>query len=86
MNLESLIIETGQKHHDAFIESDGADPEWPIWYANYLQKPLNALLNTDLTKSQIIFELIRLDQLHGGSDNWAREYANELLTKYGKHT
>jgi NAD(P)H-hydrate epimerase len=38
--LTALLIETGQRHHRAYQESDGADPEWALWYAGYLQAHL----------------------------------------------
>jgi hypothetical protein len=39
--LQELFREVGKAHHQAFIETDGADPEWPLWYANFLQGRLN---------------------------------------------
>ena len=33
--LENLFHEVGEAHHQAYIETDGADPEWPLWYADY---------------------------------------------------
>ena len=80
--IADLLVLAGKAHHQAYIETDGDDPEWPIWYASYLQKPLNSTLNTDLTKSQIVFELVRLNQLYGSSSNWAKEYADDLSSKY----
>ena len=38
--LEGLFHEVGEAHHRAYIETDGADPEWPLWYADYLQERL----------------------------------------------
>src|SRR5215207_621925 len=35
--LEGLFHEVGEAHHQAYIETDGADPEWPLWYADYLR-------------------------------------------------
>ena len=35
-SLENLFRETGQAHHQAFLSTNGADPDWPIWYAGYL--------------------------------------------------
>ena len=30
-----LLLNSGQVHYQAFGVSDGADPEWPTWYAEY---------------------------------------------------
>src|SRR3954471_10797358 len=38
--LEGLFHEVGEAHHQAYIETDGADPEWPLWYADYLRDKL----------------------------------------------
>ena len=43
-NLADLFLETGHAHHAAFAATDGADPEWPIWYAEHLQAPLTKVL------------------------------------------
>ena len=38
--LAELFKQTGEAHHQAFLETDGEDPEWAIWYAGYLQDRL----------------------------------------------
>ena len=38
-NLVDLLVETGRAHQAAFAATDGADPDWPIWYADCLQEP-----------------------------------------------
>jgi hypothetical protein len=40
--LTELFIQTGQAHHQAFVDTNGSDPDWPIWYASYLREPLVA--------------------------------------------
>ena len=44
----------GRAHHQAFIETDGEDPEWPLWYASYLQAPLSSKLNHELSCLMIV--------------------------------
>jgi hypothetical protein len=34
--LAALFKQTGEAHHEAFLDTDGDDPEWPLWYAKYL--------------------------------------------------
>ena len=41
--IAQLLLQTGQAHHAAYFEADGADPDWPLWYAEYLQKRLPPL-------------------------------------------
>ena len=38
--LAELLLETGHHHHQAYVSSDGVDPEWALWYADYLQTRL----------------------------------------------
>ena len=56
--LEGLFHEVGEAHHQAYIETDGADPEWPLWYADYLRERLSALLDASFTKSDLVHMLV----------------------------
>ena len=57
-SLEGLFREVREAHHQAYIETDGADPEWPLWYAEHLRERLGALLNASFTKSELVYMLI----------------------------
>ena len=61
-DLEALLTAAGPAHHQAFIETDGEDPEWPLWYAEYLQEGLSEALGAVLTKSRIVYLLIDAEQ------------------------
>lgn len=83
--LATLLKETGENHHQAFIETDGNDPEWPIWYANYLYTRLNKLLNAELTKSETIHLLLSIDKQRtseASDANWPEYYAKQMLRIY----
>ena len=83
--LVALLRESGPAHHQAYIETDGDDPDWPIWYAEYLQEGLNALLGTALTKTQLIMLLVELDQLQRNVDHdgdWPTFYAERMIARY----
>src|SRR3712207_3255228 len=56
--LEGLFHEVGAAHHQAYIETDGADPEWPLWYADYLRERLGELLDASFTKSGLPHVLV----------------------------
>jgi hypothetical protein len=56
--LEGLFREVGEAHHQAYIETDGADPEWPLWYADYLRDRLAPLLDASFTRSELIYLLV----------------------------
>ena len=83
--LEALFQEVGHQHHEAFFETDGADPEWPLWYADRLQDRLSNLLGTELTRSEIVYLLIHLGKeqaLQAPDMRWPRFYAEYLAREY----
>jgi hypothetical protein len=83
--LEGLFHEVGEAHHQAYIETDGADPEWPLCYADYLRERLGALLDVSFTRSQLVYLLIRVaseQPLNAPGANWARYYARWFITRY----
>lgn len=58
ISIADLIREAERAHRDAVQSLTEEDPDWAIWYANYLAKPLNGLLETELSLSDIIYCLI----------------------------
>ena len=67
--LAALFEQTGEAHHEAFRESDGEDPEWPIWYADHLQDLLEPFLAAPLTLSRLVFCLIGADDEHRATES-----------------
>ena len=51
--LVDLFREAGQAHHTAFTATDGDDPDWPIWYADYLQQPFAEQLDMTFYKEPV---------------------------------
>ena len=83
--LEELFHEASEAHHQAYIETDGADPEWPLWYADYLRDKLALLLDATFTKSELVYMLILVaneQPLTAPGANWARYYAKKFLSLY----
>ena len=81
-NLARLFREAGRAHNDAFAATDGADPDWPSWYADYLQEPLAGQLGMTFHKSQLIYCLMNADfehQARSPNSDWPEFYANEIL-------
>jgi hypothetical protein len=79
--LADLFIEVGKHHHGAYIESDGVDPEWPVFYAAYLQTKLWDRLGVLLTRSELIHVMVGADLAiksgEAGGD-WATFYAERV--------
>ena len=53
----ALLRQTARDHHQAYLATDGADPDWPWWYAEHLVDPL-VDLGVSLTRSMIVFVLL----------------------------
>ncbi|MFQ5947652.1 MAG: hypothetical protein ACE5KX_02165 [Acidimicrobiia bacterium] len=80
--LADLLRETGEAHHEAFIESDGVDPEWPLWYADHLHDRLPDLIGTGLTKSKLVWLLVEADRQRTADapeSDWPSYYADFFL-------
>lgn len=80
-----LLQETGHAHHQAFLATDGADPDWAIWYTDYLYEKLPVYLGTQLDRSELVYAFKRLDyeiRMFFPNTPWPRFYAQELISRY----
>lgn len=87
--LTELFEETGKAHHQAFLDTDGEDPEWPLWYAEYLEKRLQPFLATPMTKSRLVYCLVGADNEHRATSSgtpWPEFYATHVLECFGAAT
>ena len=83
--ISELIREAGEEHHKAFIETDGADPDWPLWYADYLLEKLRKILDASFTKSELTYLLVLMEKgqaLRAPGANWPRFYGQFLVDRY----
>ncbi len=84
--LTALFQETGEAHHAAFADSGGVDPEWPIWYADYLYERLVTLLEVSFTKSELIYLIVMADgdlRQRAPGARWPAYYARFFAARYG---
>ena len=84
--LAALFKQTGEAHHEAFLDTDGADPEWPLWYAEYLQHRLTPFLAVPLSRSRLVFCLIETDDEQRATEPdapWPEYYARRVLECLG---
>jgi hypothetical protein len=84
--VEKLFRETGKAHHEAFLDTDGEDLEWPSWYAENMIGSLSGLLNAKFTLSELIYLLVCVEKersLRAPGANWARYYARFFIERYG---
>ena len=83
--LAALFREAGHAHHQAYLDTDGEDPEWPRWYADFLHERLGALLGARFTRSELTYLLVQVDKtlhLHAPGADWPRYYARFFLERY----
>ena len=79
--LADLLRQTGHDHHQAYLETNGEDPEWALWYAEYLVDKLPAHVGRTLTRSEIVYLLWAASQAHetNASEAWPEFYASFML-------
>ncbi len=80
--LAALLRETGRAHHQAFLDVNGGDPEWPIWYAEHLHERLAGIFEKSLTKSEITYLLVAAEREQAARNpgaDWPEFYARFIL-------
>jgi hypothetical protein len=83
--LVALFHETGQAHHAAYAETDGDDPDWPIWYAGFLVDRLPEILNNEITRSELVYSLVLLSRQQSqlaDKTEWPEYYARYFIENY----
>jgi NAD(P)H-hydrate epimerase len=73
---------SGHHRHRAFEDSDGVDPEWPLWYAAWLQAHLWDRAGQVPTRSQLVHWLLSGERDHSQTDGttpWPEFYAALIL-------
>jgi len=81
-NLVGLLEQAHEAHAAAFADVNGADPDWPIWYAEHLFEALTQQLDPELSRSQLIYCLMDAETEHQAlaSDSpWQEFYAAHLM-------
>ena len=79
--LIELFTEAGHRHHAAYADADGADPEWPLFYAAYVQTKLWDRLGVLLARSELVHVFVgsELAIRRGESaGEWPEVYATRL--------
>jgi hypothetical protein len=82
--LEDLFHDTKEAHLEAFRHTDGADPDWPAWYAATLQAPMAALLGVEFSVEELARLLVEVEARRNaeapGAD-WVPYYARFFLAR-----
>lgn len=84
--ITALLHQAGVAHLATHRETNGDDPEWPIWYADYLlENGLETLLNAKLLKSDLIYLLVLVDKQQKSEapgSHWEKYYADFFVRRY----
>ena len=81
--LATLFREAGAAHHQAFARTNGDDPAWPTWYAEFLVPRLAVLVSRRFAVAELARLLETWDREHAhtmGPEMWPEFYARRLLS------
>jgi hypothetical protein len=79
--LETLLRATKAAHLEAFQHTNGADPDWPDWYAARLKGPCSNLFSVELTRDALNHLLVAADEtqrMEAPDGDWVPFYARFL--------
>ena len=66
--IAELLHEAAETHHTVYRITDGDDPDWASWYADWLLNlsELPSLLGAPLVRSHLVHALVGLDREYTG--------------------
>ena len=81
--IATVLHEAAETHHTVYRITDGEDPDWASWYADWLLtlSELPKLLGWMPVRSQLVHALVQLDRDYvdaGTDDGWESWYAERL--------
>jgi hypothetical protein len=86
--IRDLLHEAAETHHVVYRSTDGDDPDWASWYADWLldHSELPELLAQRPVRSHLVHALVELDRAYtrdGPAEPWEQVYAGELVERFG---
>jgi hypothetical protein len=83
-----LLHEAAETHHAVYRITDGDDPDWASWYADWLLdlSELSDILGARPVRSHLVHALVELDRRHTAEaptepfEGW---YAARLIDEFG---
>lgn len=86
--IAELLHEAAETHHVVWRMTDGEDPDWASWYADWLldHSELPGLLGRTPIRSHLVHALVELDREHvtsGSGEPWEDVYARGLVARFG---
>lgn len=86
--IAELLHEAAETHHLVYRITDGDDPDWASWYADWLLNlsELPDLLGRRPVRSHLVHALVQLDRDHTAEapeNPWEGWYAQRLADRLG---
>ena len=85
--ISALLHEAAETHHVVYRITDGDDPDWASWYADWLvdHSELPDLLDVAPVRSELVYMLVRLDKkytMESPEEKFEDYYARGLLEHF----
>jgi hypothetical protein len=82
--ISALLHEAGETHHTVYRITDGEDPDWASWYADWLldHSELPELLGGAPVRSHLVAELVALERELGAEQGWEDGYAARVVDRF----
>ena len=86
-SIRNLLHEAAELHHQVWRSTDGEDPDWASWYADWLtnHSELPGLLPRPPVRSELTWLLVDLDRRRtaaGDDVPWEDFYADGLIAHF----
>lgn len=86
--IAELLHEAAETHHVVYRITDGDDPDWASWYADWLLdlSELSELLGARPIRSHLVHALVDLDRqytVEEPDERWEDWYASRLVDTLG---
>jgi hypothetical protein len=84
--IAELLHEAAETHHVVYRITDGDDPDWASWYADWLLElsELPDALGAKPVRSHLVYALVELDREYARespSERWEDWYAERLADR-----
>jgi hypothetical protein len=85
--VSELLHEAAETHHVVYRITDGEDPDWASWYADWLinLSELPDMLGRKPVRSELVYMLVTLDKEYTNqspAERWEDHYAGRLLDHF----
>jgi hypothetical protein len=84
--LSALLHQVAETHHQVFAITDGDDPDWATWYADWLVNlsRFSELVESKPPRSEVTYLLVGLDKEYlqtRSAESWEDFYATRLMER-----